>query len=69
MKAEINWTTRDIMTKTSKSYGDEEHLVYYQSSHFFDEQIKTTNVDGIFELKNSLTTSLDLIKNEMKSTT
>ena len=75
MKAEINWMIPDIMMKTSNSYGDEEQSVYYQSPHFFDEQIKMINVDesgvdaGISELNHILTISLDLIKNKIKSTT
>ena len=37
MKAEINWTIPDIMTKTSKSY-EEKQLVCHRSPHFFDEK-------------------------------
>lgn len=39
MKAEIDWIIPDIMMKTSNSYGDEEQSVYYQSPHFFDENL------------------------------
>jgi len=37
MRAEINCTIPDIITKTSKSY-EEEQLVCHRSPHFFDEK-------------------------------